>query len=74
MRDNMENKGWRERQRVANEEDKEVDFLRRKFGVTSTKVLEAIRAVGSTDREALEEYLRNQIGGYDPKRDAGPRE
>jgi hypothetical protein len=73
MRDNMENKGWRERQRVADEQDHEMDYLRRKFGVTSTKVLEAIRVVG-TDRHALEEYLRDQIGSYDPKRDMGPRE
>ena len=69
----MEYRGWRDRQRVAAEQDHEVDYLRRKFGVTSTKVLDAIRAVGN-DREALEEYLRDQIGSYDPKRDIGPRQ
>jgi len=69
----MENRGWRDRQRVAAQEDLEVDYLRRKFGVTSTKVLDAIRAVGN-DRQAVEEYLRDQIGGYDPKRDMGPRQ
>lgn len=69
----MENRGWQDRQRVAAQEDHDVDYLRRKFGVTSTKVLDAIRAVGN-DRHAVEEYLRDQIGGYDPKRDAGPRQ
>jgi hypothetical protein len=73
MPDNRDIRGGQDRQRVAAEQDYEIDVLRRKFGVTSTKVLEAIRAVGN-NREDVECYLREQMGGYDPKRDVGPRE
>lgn len=70
MPDNKNLRGKQDRQRVAANEDYELDYLRKKFGVTTTKVLEAIHAVGN-DRHKVEEYLREKIGGYDPQSDWG---
>lgn len=52
--------------RVNADQDFELDYLRKKFGVTTNKVLDAIRAVGY-DRRDIEEYLRDQMGGYHPR-------
>lgn len=72
MPDNRNLRGRQDRERVALQEDYEVDYLRKKFGVTTTKVLEAIRAVGN-DRYKVEDYLREKMGGYHPESDWGKR-
>lgn len=66
MPENRDIRGNRNTLRVAADQDRELDYLRRKFGVTTNKVLDAIRAVGY-DRQDIEEYLRDQMGGYHPR-------
>ena len=46
MPENRDIRGNRNTLRVAADQDRELDYLRRKFGVTTNKVLDAILAVG----------------------------
>jgi hypothetical protein len=70
MPENRDIRGKGNTLRVAADQDRELDQLRRKFGVTTSKVLDAIRAVGY-DKNDIENYLRDQMGGYHPRDQRG---
>jgi hypothetical protein len=57
MADNKDLRDGRDRQRVAGNEEYEVQYLAEKLNVSAEEVREAIEKVGNS-REKLEEYLR----------------
>lgn len=57
MSDDKNKKDARDRNRVAGDEDFELDYLVEKHGVTRDQVREAIKEVGN-DREKIETYLK----------------
>jgi hypothetical protein len=56
MADDKTKKDFRDRDRVAANEDYELDYLAKKHGVTRGQVIEALEAVGD-EREKVEAYL-----------------
>jgi hypothetical protein len=58
MPDNKKIQDARDRDRVAGDEEYELDYLVKKLGVTRDQVQQAIKAVGN-NRTKIEEYLRN---------------
>lgn len=56
MSDDKSKKDARDRNRVAGNEDYEVNYLAEKLGVSKERVKEAIKAVGN-DRQKIEQYL-----------------
>ncbi|PPL04320.1 DUF3606 domain-containing protein [Parapedobacter indicus] len=56
MADDKSKVGGRDRERVAGNQDYEIDFLAGKLGVSAEKVRQAIQAVGN-DRAKVEVYL-----------------
>jgi hypothetical protein len=59
MPDNTEDKGSQDRNRVAANQDWEIDYMVTKFNVTRQEIREAIKEVGN-DRDAVEEYFRKK--------------
>jgi hypothetical protein len=59
MPDNRNNRGGRDRQRVAAGEKWEVSYMAEKFGVSSQQVSGAVRAVGN-NRKDVEAYLKQK--------------
>jgi hypothetical protein len=57
MADNKDLRDGRDRERVAGNEEYEVNFLAQKLNVSAEEVRRAIEQVGN-NREKLEEYLR----------------
>ncbi|HVF80489.1 MAG TPA: DUF3606 domain-containing protein [Flavisolibacter sp.] len=57
MSDNKNLQDGRDRAKVAGEEDYEVAFLAKKFGVSAEQVRKAIEEVGNS-RKKIEERLR----------------
>lgn len=57
MADNKDLRDGRDRQRVAGNEDYEVQYLAEKLNVSAEEVRRAIEKVGNS-REKVEEYLR----------------
>jgi hypothetical protein len=58
MSDNKDLRDGRDRNRVAGNEDYEVNHLSEKFNVSAEEVRKAIEKVGNS-REKIEEYLRS---------------
>lgn len=58
MADDKTKKDFRDRNRVAADDEYELDYLAKKHSVTRGQVIEALEAVGS-EREKVEEYLTN---------------
>lgn len=56
MADDKTKKDFRDRNRVASDEDYELDYLAQKHGITREAAREAVDAVGP-DRKKVEEYL-----------------
>ena len=59
MPDNRNNRGGRDRQRVAGGQSWEVRHVAEKFNVSSQQVTGAIRAVGNSRKE-VESYLKQK--------------
>jgi hypothetical protein len=59
MPDSRNNRGGRDRSRVAAGQKWEVSYVAGKFGVSSQQVTGAVRAVGN-DRKKVEAYLRDK--------------
>lgn len=59
MPDSRNNRGGRDRQRVAGGQTWEVRYMAEKFNVSSQQVTGAIRAVGN-GRKDVEAYLKNK--------------
>jgi predicted DNA-binding protein YlxM (UPF0122 family) len=59
MPDNRNNRGGRDRQRVAAGEDYEVRHVAEKFNVSTQQVTGAIRATGG-NRKDVEAYLKQK--------------
>ena len=57
MTDDKNLRDQRDRDRVASDEDYEIDYLVEKTGASREQVRQAIKAVGN-NREKVEEYLR----------------
>lgn len=57
MADNKDLRDGRDRERVAGNEDYEVNYLAQKLNVSAEEVKRAIQQVGNS-REKVEEYLR----------------
>ncbi len=57
MADNKDLRDGRDRERVAGNEEYEVNYLAQKLNVSAEEVRRAIEQVGN-NREKLEEYLR----------------
>lgn len=60
MPDNKKLKGEPDRNKVALGERYEVEYLKKKFGVSSQQVVGAVRAVGN-DRKQVEAYLKDKV-------------
>jgi len=60
MADNKSKKGKQDRNQVSGSENYEIDYFKKKMGVSSQAVTGAIRAKGSNDRKTLEEYLKKR--------------
>lgn len=58
-----------DRERIATDQEWEMEYMRNKFHVTDVDIRNAIAAVGN-NRKRVEEYLREQHGG-DTKQPAG---
>lgn len=56
MADDKSKMDRRDRERVASNQDYEIDYLSGKLGVSAEKVRQAIQAVGN-DRKKVEAYL-----------------
>ena len=52
-------RGEKDRNRMAADNEWEVEYLIDQFGATRKEINEAIKAVGN-DKEKVEEYLRNK--------------
>jgi hypothetical protein len=59
--DNKDQRGGRDRDRVAGNEDYEVRYVAEKLGVSQEQVKEAIEKVGNK-REDVEQYLKGKGG------------
>ena len=59
MADNLKNRGQRDRSRVGGKEKWEMDYMRDKYNVDTSKIEEAIKAVGN-DRKKVEEWLEKK--------------
>ena len=57
MADNKDLRDGRDRERVAGNEEYEINYLAQKLNVTSEEVRRAIQQVGN-NREKIEEYLQ----------------
>lgn len=57
MSDNLKNRGQQDRSRVNTEEKWEVSYMREKYNVDTSKVEEAVKAVGN-NRQKVEEWLQ----------------
>ena len=57
MADNKDLRDGRDRERVAGNEDYEVNYLAQKLNVSAEEVRKAIQQVGN-NREKVEEFLR----------------
>lgn len=57
MADNKDLRDGRDRERVAGNEEYEVNYMAQKLNVSAEEVRKAIQQVGN-DREKVEEYLR----------------
>lgn len=57
MADNKDLRDGRDRERVAGDEDYEVNYLAQKLNVSADEVRKAIQQVGNS-REKVEEYLQ----------------
>ncbi|GAA0884391.1 hypothetical protein GCM10009120_29890 [Sphingobacterium siyangense subsp. cladoniae] len=57
MSDNKSKKGKQDQTQVSGSENYEIQYFKKKMGVSSQAVAGAIRATGSNDRKTLEEYL-----------------
>jgi hypothetical protein len=62
MPDNRNNRGGRDRQRVAAGQDWEVRHVAEKHGVSTQQVTGAIRAVGN-NRKDVETYIKQKAKG-----------
>jgi hypothetical protein len=59
MADDKNIRDQRDRNRVAGDEDYEINYIVEKTGATREQVAQAIKAVGN-NRQKVEEYLRNK--------------
>jgi hypothetical protein len=59
MADDKNIRDQRDRNRVAGDEDYEINYIVEKTGASREQVTQAIKAVGN-NREKVEEYLRNK--------------
>ena len=59
MADNLKNRWQRDRSRVGGKEKWEMDYMRDKYNVDTSKIEEAIKAVGN-DRKKVEEWLEKK--------------
>lgn len=60
MADNKTKKGKQDRTRIAMSEPYEVQYWKKKFGVTGQALAGAIRAVGSNNVEKVGTYLKEK--------------
>lgn len=58
MADNKKKKGAQDRARIAMKEPYEVQYWKKKFGVTGQALAGAIRATGSHSAAKVEAYLK----------------
>jgi hypothetical protein len=58
MADDKNKKDFRDRNRIAADEDYELDYVANEHGVSRQKVLDAIDAVGN-DRQKVEQFLKD---------------
>ncbi len=58
MADNMDLRGAEDRNRIASDEDWEIDYMIEKTGASRKEIADAIKAVGNS-REKVEAHLLN---------------
>ena len=59
MPDNKDLRDERDRSRIAEDEDWEIEYMVAKTGATREEIAQAIKAVGN-DRAKVEEFLKNR--------------
>ncbi|WP_353718665.1 DUF3606 domain-containing protein [Dyadobacter sp. 676] len=59
MADDKSKRDFRDRNRIAADEEYELDYVAKEHGVSRQDVLDAIKAVGN-ERSKVEEYLKRQ--------------
>nr|WP_295932973.1 DUF3606 domain-containing protein [uncultured Dyadobacter sp.] len=59
MADDKSKKDFRDRNKIAADEEYELDYVAKQSGVSRQDVLDAIKAVGN-DRSKVEQYLNRQ--------------
>lgn len=57
MADDRNKKDFRDRNKIAADEDYELDYVAKEHGVSRQNVLDAINAVGN-DRQKVEQHLK----------------